>query len=415
MSVTSSWTPNMAPSAMAHGTAAMQTGYALATSVVSDVLTAHAPAYNLALQQIGASTTPSILVVDGCFDQVHHILESAKLPYARLGNPANFAQALDELPGIKTVFINCGRDFPANQAKRVAKFVHAGGMLMTTDWALKTVIQEAFPGTIAHKGGNTGSDKFVLVDAWKSNTLPAPGKNALVHMMDAEGGEPRWWLEHQSYPITRLSDGVEILLYSRQLKAAHNRGSIMVRFKWGDGWVYHMISHAFLQHKAPSTFAPCSADPADADQTRVFTESVAASPKTQAAYTAAEAEVTGFDAAAAKNTSVSLASVLIPLAIHTAEPIDTNAHSANLYGAGQQNGSSPQAWASPDISADQGGSVFAVPAEGSLDPDIAIHEVGHAQLDAPPEGAAAFTGPGRFARIWQGLWGWLRSLGRGNG
>ena len=391
----------MPKSAMHHGTGAMQAGYSLATSLVSDVLAVQAPGYNAALQQMSGATTPSILVVDGHHDQFHHVLEAADVPYARIGNPANFAAALEEIPGIRTVLINCGNDFPADQVAKVAEFVHAGGMLMTTDWALKHVVQEAFPGTISYEGDRRTGHEFVIVDAWKSNSLPEAGKNALVHMVKAEGGDPKWWLESSSYPITRLSDGVEILLYSKQLKAAHGRGSVMVRFQWGEGWVYHMISHAFLQYRAPGNFAPCSADASAAPSTQLFTQSLSASPATVEAYTSAEEADPEFDAGTAKSTAISQAAVLIPLIQHTAEPVATSPAEidANV----------------PDRPESVAATPAPPPSSAPFDEDVVVIPVEDIDTSALQALQAATTSrPWIGARAWRAIWGWIRSFGRGN-
>jgi hypothetical protein len=308
---------------MSAGTAAMQTGYGLATQVFTQVLQTAAPSYSLALQQMGAATVPGVLVVDGTYDHMHHILEANNVPHARAPGGVFFSQALKEFPGVRAVLINCAREFPAAEARRVAEFVHRGGMLVTTDWALHNVLEVGFPGTVAWKDHRETGQEFVDVDLVKGNRLPPPNNRVLARIMDAEGGRPKWWLESSSYPITRLADGVEILLYSRQLKVAHGRGSIMVRFRWGDGWVYHMISHAFLQHQAPGGFAACGADAAAAGATRVFTQSVGVNPATAAAYEAAEAQAEGFDAGVAKTTAISTAAFLLPIIEAAGGPVDT--------------------------------------------------------------------------------------------
>ena len=45
---------------------------------------------------------------------------------------------------------------------KLAKFVEEGGQLITTDWALKHVLEVAFPGTVK-VGGSTG-DEVVAVE-----------------------------------------------------------------------------------------------------------------------------------------------------------------------------------------------------------------------------------------------------------
>ena len=49
--------------------------------------------------------------------------------------------------------------------RRIERFVRAGGLLYTTDWALKNVVEQVFPNTIKHNGMSTGDEVVpVLVD-----------------------------------------------------------------------------------------------------------------------------------------------------------------------------------------------------------------------------------------------------------
>lgn len=313
MPVSTVWYPGMPTTQMNAGQAAMQTGYTLASSLIADVMVAEAPMQLQAWKAIQGTNVPQVLVVDGDYDQMHFILEAAKVPYARIPGGAHLSAALSELPNIRAILINCGHDFPQAEARRAAQFVEAGGLLVTTDWALKTVLEVAFPRTIAHNGRKTGSQEFVEIDRWKSDALPAPSRNALAKLVENAPERPRWWLESQSFPIRRLSKAVEILLYSRQLKAAHGNGSVMVRFPHGEGWVYHMISHAFLQHRAPVAWPQSPADAAAAGSTVVYTQNLGASGATMKAYQAAQEANPEMDASVAANTAASLYLFLEPI------------------------------------------------------------------------------------------------------
>src|SRR5690606_12301605 len=58
-------------------------------------------------------------------------------------------------PG-QIVFINCpGSDITPTGLRRLGAFVEGGGTLVTTDWALKYVLEPAFPGILAHNGQHT--------------------------------------------------------------------------------------------------------------------------------------------------------------------------------------------------------------------------------------------------------------------
>ena len=72
---------------------------------------------------------------------------------------------------------------------------------------------------------------------------------------------PVWWLEGSSYPIEILDEKVEVLVRSDELKGG--AGTTLSLFPLsGEGIVYHMSSHFYLQRvrhalksKASSSFA----------------------------------------------------------------------------------------------------------------------------------------------------------------
>lgn len=68
-----------------------------------------------------------------------------------------------ELKPEQTVYVNCPSTFPKEAAMKLRKFVEAGGQLITTDWALKHVLEVAFPGTVKFSGNSSG-DEVVAVE-----------------------------------------------------------------------------------------------------------------------------------------------------------------------------------------------------------------------------------------------------------
>ncbi len=324
---TTTWRPGMPTSDMHAGQVPMQTGYQLASHLLGDVMQTEAPDQLVKWQALQAGKDPQVLVVDGCYDHMHLILEASGIPFARLGEPALLAAALEEHPMVKAVLINCGRTFPEASARTAAAFVERGGLLVTTDWALENVLEVGFPGTVKHNGKTTDGHVFVDVEFGdpRKKALPAPSlasHRVMAKLAGASSAKPRWWLEPTSYPIARLTDDLDILIYSPQMKTGYGSGSVMVRFRHGAGWVYHMVSHAFLQHKAPGDWAKASADPNDAPSTVLYTSLMGASPKTTEAYEAAEQADPEFDEAAAANTSLSTAALLLP--IFEATKLDTD-------------------------------------------------------------------------------------------
>ena len=60
--------------------------------------------------------------------------------------------------------------------------------------------------------------------------------------------DPQWWLEASSYPISIVDrERVEVLITSRELGEKYGEAPVAVWFRWGQGDVFHMISHYYLQ------------------------------------------------------------------------------------------------------------------------------------------------------------------------
>jgi hypothetical protein len=67
-------------------------------------------------------------------------------------------------------------------------------------------------------------------------------------MLLRKSSQPEWWLEGGSFPIKVLDkQRVEILAHSDEMKARYGAAPIVVRFKWEDGEVIHVVSHFYRQ------------------------------------------------------------------------------------------------------------------------------------------------------------------------
>jgi hypothetical protein len=187
-----------------------------------------------ALAQVEAA---DLVVVTGVYDHVERVLDALEMPFTRL--------APDQLPSVRLrpeqlLVVNCPGQIGDDLVQKVRGFVAAGGSLFTTDWALRHVIQPAFPGTIEHEGGVTGDDVVPIEVLDHDNPF-------LAGVMDGHD-EPQWWLEGSSYPITVVDrDRVQVLITSRRLERRYGEAPVAVVFPWGDGEVFHMISHYYLQ------------------------------------------------------------------------------------------------------------------------------------------------------------------------
>ena len=116
----------------------------------------------------------------------------------------------------------------------------AGGSLFTTDWALRNVIEPAFPGRIEYNDRPT-TDDVVGIEVVDSDSPYLQG------VLDSDD-DPQWWLEGSSYPIRVLDpERVRVLIRSGELGEKYGECAVAVVFEFGKGEVFHMTSHYYLQ------------------------------------------------------------------------------------------------------------------------------------------------------------------------
>lgn len=204
------------------------------------------------LEKLQGLRKKDLVVVHGGMDHIGQVLDAMALPH-ELVQP-------DHIQGYafhpeQTVFIECpGKGIDQRGLKNIETFVHHGGKLITTDWAVKNVLEKAFPDMIAHNSRTTG-DNVVKID------LDDAVAKHFVGLQPLNNAEPKWWLEHGSYPVDVKSSDVASLLQSKELAEKYGSPYIAVAFRSGDGMVYHFVSHLYLQRselrtardKAPSS------------------------------------------------------------------------------------------------------------------------------------------------------------------
>ena len=113
-----------------------------------------------------------IVCVRGTYDHIHLVLEAIGVPFSHV-NPERLKTM--ELKPEQTIYVNCPSSFPRDSALKLRDFVKAGGQLITTDWALKHVVEVAFPNTIRYSGSSTG-DEVVSVEIVNKDDEVLKGK-----------------------------------------------------------------------------------------------------------------------------------------------------------------------------------------------------------------------------------------------
>jgi hypothetical protein len=182
-------------------------------------------------------------VVRGGYDHVEWVLAALQVPHTVV-DPAEVA-GLD-LPSDRLLVVNCPGQIGGRGVARVRRFVDSGGSLFTTDWALRHVLEPAFPGLVAYNDRPT-ADAVVRVE------VTAHDNPFLRGVMDGQD-DPLWWLEGSSYPIRLLApERVQVLMRSRELEDRWGEAPVALTFTHGEGEVFHMISHYYLQRTETRT------------------------------------------------------------------------------------------------------------------------------------------------------------------
>jgi len=167
-----------------------------------------------------------VAVLSGTYDNVQNVLTALHVP-------CTLDPALDRLTA-PILFVNCSSAYREELAGVLADRVEAGATLVTSDWALGNLIEHAFPGTIRWTRRSSG-DEVVSVE---------PSLDSLWSETVVLGVEPQWWLENSSHPIEVLdTDRVRVEAASHDLLARYDAPVVAVRFGWGRGDVFHVMSH----------------------------------------------------------------------------------------------------------------------------------------------------------------------------
>ncbi|CAF0730555.1 unnamed protein product [Rotaria sordida] len=165
----------------------------------------------------------TVIVVPGTYDHIHQVLTSLKIPFKTVQQDELLTYPLR--PKDQTVYVNCATSFPPNAAHRLRKFVEDGGQLITTDWALKNVLEVAFGEFVRHNGQTTGDEVIGVQVNDPTNPIVAGFLPAAKHV------DPQWWLESSSYPIEIIDQQrVRVLIKSNQLNQKYNSYAVLITF-----------------------------------------------------------------------------------------------------------------------------------------------------------------------------------------
>lgn len=189
-------------------------------------------------------TATQVVVVRGEYDRGEAIFGLCDIRHSTI-DPGQVAKV--GLDPDQIVFVNCPGNLDARGLEKVRSFVEQGGMLVTTDWALRGVVEKAFPGVIAYNGRATADDVVRVV-------FERGVEDGFLDGLLDPNDDPLWWLEGSSYPIRLLQpDRVKVLVSSQEMATKYGEAPIVTTFEVGQGQVYHLTSHFYLQRTETRT------------------------------------------------------------------------------------------------------------------------------------------------------------------
>lgn len=183
---------------------------------------------------LNATMSPkeSLIEVKGQWDDAARTLKNLGIPFTRIR-----AGQLrpDVLSHAKVVVINCAGELRREQLQDIRDFVSNGGYLLTTDWALDNMLAQTFPGYVEWNRAKSDHNMY-------SSTIVNPDPVLFNNTVRSA----YWKLDLSAHLIRiRRPDAVRILCTSPELASEDpdRLGALAVVFRFGKGYVLHMIGH----------------------------------------------------------------------------------------------------------------------------------------------------------------------------
>jgi len=198
-----------------------------------------------------------ILAIRGKYEKPERVIKYSYASVKDIIGPSQVPKT--RLSNYDVVLIGCpGSEIPKSGMSKFRDYVMDGGWLLTTDWCLRTIVENVFPGYIRWAGEKT-NDAVVqceLVDPHHpfldgvlseitSGKYSKKGKG-----YSTEAPTFSWWLEDKSFPITiDRPDAVHVLIKSDEIGLKWRKDPVLVYFDVGKkgGKVIHIISRTHLQ------------------------------------------------------------------------------------------------------------------------------------------------------------------------
>jgi hypothetical protein len=190
----------------------------------------------------------AVVEVKGQWDDSGHVMHNFGITFTRVA-PGHLAEA--NLADTSMLVVDCAGNVPPAGLAAIKNFVHEGGFLLTTDWALDGCLTRAIPGYISWNGGYSSS---TLVDATVVDADP--------DLLAGAVGRAFWKLDPKCQTVHVQRRDVEVLVRSHQLlrEDPDQQGILAVTFNYGKGKVLHLVGH--FDNNSDRAFNNALPDPA---------------------------------------------------------------------------------------------------------------------------------------------------------
>ncbi|MEN8150690.1 MAG: HEAT repeat domain-containing protein, partial [Planctomycetota bacterium] len=185
-----------------------------------------------------------IICVIGKYDHAEWVLEHLDIRH-RVIRPQEILTV--GLNPKQLLLINCEGTIGKKAAfEPVSWFVHVGGYIIATDWALQNTVARVFPGYVDKDSKSKTGNDVVEIEA-------ADPDHPLIEGVFARTKKLKWWLEIIAFPMRVVDEfRVEILVDSLEMLRKYFASSMAASFDYGHGKVQTCVSHFFLQEEGLS-------------------------------------------------------------------------------------------------------------------------------------------------------------------
>ncbi|MFX0069819.1 MAG: hypothetical protein ACFFAO_01900 [Candidatus Hermodarchaeota archaeon] len=209
-----------------------------------------------------------ILAIEGRFEKPEDIIKNmyvSEYKIIKYGKKAKSRERMineilnTDFSKYDILLIGCpGEEIPFSAHHKILNYVNnQGGWLITTDWAIKFIVEAIFPGYIRWNRKRT-DDAVVACQILEPNHPFLDGVLGEIQQSkwsnkatkDTKTKEFRWWLEYRSFPIDIINPNeVNLLIASQEIEQKWGSNPVLLYFNYGKtgGRVIHMISHTHLQ------------------------------------------------------------------------------------------------------------------------------------------------------------------------